>query len=218
MMTVGAKICGITTDAALDAALEGGARFIGLVFYKKSPRNVDLVTAARLAARARGRARVVALVVEPDDEELGEIIDAVAPDMIQLHGKETPERVAEIARFFKLPLIKAIAVGTRDDTVHALEYVASCQLILFDAKPPKEPDALPGGNGLVFDWNMIAEVSDRVPYMLSGGLTPANVADAIRQTGAKLVDVSSGVESAPGRKDPELIRRFLQAVKNAKQH
>lgn len=217
-MTVGAKICGITTDAALDAALDGGARFIGLVFYPKSPRNIDITTAAALAARARGRAQVVALVVDPDDEVLGEIIDAVAPDMIQLHGKETPARVAEIAKLFQRPLIKAIAVGTRDDTVRALEYVSSCQLILFDAKPPKEPDALPGGNGLVFDWNMIAEVSDRVPYMLSGGLTPDNVADAIRQTGAKLVDVSSGVETAPGRKDPELIRRFLHAVKNAKQH
>ncbi len=217
-MTVGAKICGLKTDAAMDAALDGGARYVGLVFFAKSPRNVDIATAARLAARARGRAKVVALVVDADDEELGEIIDAVQPDMLQLHGRETPARAAEIARLFKLPLIKAIAVGTCDDTVHALDYVTAAQLILFDAKPPKGPDALPGGNGLVFDWNMIAEVSDRVPYMLSGGLTAENVADAIRQTGCKLVDVSSGVESAPGIKDPEMIRRFLQAVKTAKQH
>ncbi|NOT72895.1 MAG: phosphoribosylanthranilate isomerase [Hyphomicrobium sp.] len=216
-MTAGAKICGIKTDAALDAALEGGARYIGLVFFGKSPRNVDIATAARLAARARGHAKVVALVVDADDEELGEIIDAVSPDMIQLHGHETPERVAGIAKLFQLPLIKAIAVGTRDDTVRALDYVSAARLILFDAKPPKEPDALPGGNGLVFDWNMIAEVSDRVPFMLSGGLTPDNVAAAIRQTGAHAVDVSSGVESAPGVKDPELIRRFLHAVKTAKQ-
>jgi phosphoribosylanthranilate isomerase len=215
-MSVQVKICGITSSAALDAALDGGARFIGLVFFAKSPRNVDLATAKRLAERARGRAKIVALVVDADDATLREIGDAVAPDMFQLHGKESPERVAEIARLTRRPIIKAISVASEDDTVRAEAYGTVAQLILFDAKPPTHPDALPGGNGLVFDWSLIASVSDRVPYMLSGGLTPDNVADAIRQTATKMVDVSSGVESAPGVKDPELIRRFLEAVKTAK--
>jgi phosphoribosylanthranilate isomerase len=134
-----------------------------------------------------------------------------------LHGNETPARAAEIARHFGIPVIKAIAVGTPDDTIRAFDYLPISPFVLFDAKPPKTDNALPGGNGLVFDWDMIASVRDRVPFMLSGGLTADNVADAIRQTGAKLVDVSSGVESAPGVKDPELIRRFLHAVKTAKQ-
>ncbi|MEQ1650953.1 MAG: phosphoribosylanthranilate isomerase [Hyphomicrobium sp.] len=217
-MTAAAKICGINSDAALDAALDGGARYIGLVFFEKSPRNVDLATASRLAARARGRAKVVALVVDADDARIKEINEVVAPDIFQLHGKETPERVADVARLTGRPIIKAIAVASEDDTVRAEMYATVAHLILFDAKPPLHPDALPGGNGLVFDWSLIASVADRVPYMLSGGLTPDNVAAAIRETGAKLVDVSSGVESAPGIKDPEMIRRFLQAVKTAKQH
>jgi phosphoribosylanthranilate isomerase len=215
-MSVQAKICGIATDAALDAALDGGARYVGLVFFAKSPRNVDFATATRLAARARGRAKIVALVVDADDETLRDITDTVAPDMFQLHGKESPERVAEVARLTGRPIIKAIAVASQDDTVRAETYGTVAQLVLFDAKPPTYPDALPGGNGLVFDWSLIASVSDRVPYMLSGGLTPENVAEAIRQTAAKMVDVSSGVESAPGVKDADKIRRFLDAVKTAK--
>lgn len=216
-MTVGAKICGITSEAALDAALDGGARYVGLVFFPKSPRNVDLITAARLAARARGRAKIVALLVDPDDATLAEVVGAVGPDLLQLHGKETPQRVADVARATKLPIIKAIAVGTREDTLTALAYVSAARMILFDAKPPKDPDALPGGNGLVFDWSLIADMADRVPFMLSGGLTAGNVGEAIRSTGAKLVDVSSGVETSPGTKDPDAIRRFLRAVKTANQ-
>lgn len=216
-MSVQAKICGISTGAALDAALAGGARFIGLVFYAKSPRYVDLATAKGLADRARGHAKIVALVVDADDAALREINDAIAPDMFQLHGKETPQRVAEVAQLTGRPIIKAIPVESEDDTVRAETYGTVAHLILFDAKPPTRPDALPGGNGLVFDWSLIASVSDRVPYMLSGGLTPGNVAEAIRQTATKMVDVSSGVESAPGVKDPDLIRRFLEAVKTAKQ-
>jgi phosphoribosylanthranilate isomerase len=217
-MTVEAKICGIKTEAALDAALDGGADYVGLVFFAKSPRNVDLTTAARLATRARGRAQIVALVVDPDDGALNDIMEHVAPDMIQLHGRETPDRVAAVASLTKRPVMKAIAVASLDDALRALEYRLAADLILFDAKPPRGPGSLPGGNGVAFDWGLITDVKERVPYMLSGGLTPDNVADAIRQTGAYNVDVSSGVERAPGVKDPELIRRFLQAVKAAKQN
>ena len=215
-MLVQAKICGLSTEAALDAAIDGGARYVGLVFFPKSPRNVDLATAKRLADRARGKAEIVALVVDADDAQLTAIRDAVNPDHFQLHGKETPQRVAEVGRLTDRPVIKAIGVSSTADVVRADAYISVAQRILFDAKPPVAPEALPGGNGLVFDWSLIAGVADRVPYMLSGGLTPDNVAGAIHQTGATIVDVSSGVESAPGIKDPELIRRFLEAVKTAK--
>lgn len=217
-MSVQVKICGISTDAALDAAIDGGARYVGLVFFAKSPRNVDLVTARRLADRARDRAKIVALIVDADDALIQSINDSVAPDYFQLHGKETPERVADVARITGRPIIKAIAVASAEDIRRAEAYLPAAQFILFDAKPPASPDALPGGNGIVFDWSLIAGVADRVPYMLSGGLTPDNVADAIRLTGAKSVDVSSGVEAAPGVKDAGLIHRFLDAAKTAKQH
>ena len=216
-MSVDAKICGINSDAAMDAALDGGARYVGLVFFARSPRNVDLATAARLSARARGRATIVALVVDPDDRQLADIVGQVSPDMIQLHGRETPERTAEIVKLIKRPVMKAIPVASARDADRALQFSSVADLILFDAKPPVGPGSLPGGNGVAFDWNLIASVKDRVPFMLSGGLTPGNVADAIRQTGAHSVDVSSGVEVSPGVKSPELIRHFLQAVKAAKQ-
>ena len=215
-MSVQAKICGITTDVALDAALEGGATYVGLVFFPRSPRYVDVATAKRLAERARGHTKIVALVVDADDALVRDINEAVRPDLFQLHGKETPQRVAEVARITGRPVIKAIAVANEDDTVRAETYGTVAHLILFDAKPPSNPNALPGGNGLTFDWSLIASVSDRVPYMLSGGLTPQNVVEAIRQTAARAVDVSSGVESTPGVKDPELIRRFLDAVNTVK--
>ncbi len=212
-MSVKTKICGIKTEAALDVAISGGASYAGLVFFAKSPRNIDLALGSRLAAHARGRAEIVALLVDPDDARVIEIMDKVAPDMLQLHGAETPERVADIARIARRPVMKAIAVASKADALRALDYRLAAGTILFDAKPPSTPDALPGGNGLSFDWSLLADVKDRVTYMLSGGLTPENVAAAIRQTGAYNVDVSSGVESAPGIKDPELIRRFLRAVK-----
>jgi phosphoribosylanthranilate isomerase len=190
--------------------LDGGALYWSGI---ARARNVDLATArSRLAPVAT---RSVA-VVDADDTAIREINDTVAPDIFQLHGKESPERVAQVAHLTGRPIIKAIPVASEDDTVRAETYGTVAHLILFDAKPPTHPDALPGGNGLVFDWSLIASVSSRVPYMLSGGLTPDNVADAIRQTAAKMVDVSSGVESAPGVKDPELIRRFLAAVKTVK--
>ncbi len=216
-MLVAAKICGIKSESALEAALDGGADYIGLVFFAKSPRNVDLATAKRLAERARGRAGVVALIVDANDATVRGIADEVVPDMFQLHGAETPERVADIARLTKRPVMKAIAVASKADVARADDYHHAADLILFDAKPPTGPDALPGGNGVAFDWRLIADYEGSIPYMLSGGLTPDNVAQAIAATRARMVDVSSGVESAPGIKDPELIRRFLQAVKASKQ-
>ncbi len=215
-MTFKVKICGIKTGAAMDAAVDAGADYVGLVFFARSPRNVDLATAARLAERARGRAQVVALVVDASDRLLDDIVAAVAPDILQLHGTETPQRVAEIASRTKRPVMKAIAVASKADALRALDYKPAADLILFDAKPPPGAD-LPGGNGVAFDWTLIADAKDHVAYMLSGGLTAENVVAAIRQTGANNVDVSSGVESAPGVKDAGLIRRFLQAAKTAKQ-
>jgi phosphoribosylanthranilate isomerase len=215
-MTVKAKICGLTTMPTLEVALNEGADYVGFVFFPKSPRNLDLKTAASLADAARGRAMIVALLVDPDDATLSSVVEAVDPDIIQLHGHETPDRVAELAKLTGCPIMKAIAVAAETDALRALDYDLAADLILFDAKPPPAAD-LPGGNGVTFDWSLLASVKDRVPYMLSGGLTPDNVAAAIEQTGAYNVDVSSGVESAPGIKDPELIRRFLRAVKTANQ-
>ena len=210
------KICGLTTVEAVDAALDGGADYIGLVFFPRSPRHVDIKTALKLADRARGQAKIVALFVDPDDKVLDSIIDTVQPDMIQLHGDESGPRVREIRKRFHLPVIKAIKVGTAVDAARALRYNESADLILFDAKAPAGA-VLPGGNGLSFDWRALANVKDHMKFMLSGGLTADNVVAAIALTGAGAVDVSSGVESAPGVKDIGLIRRFLQAVKTAKQ-
>ena len=216
-MTIDVKICGLKTEAALDAALENGADYVGLVFHDASPRNVDAETARRLAAKARGKAKVVVLLVDPDDLRLAEVVAAVAPDVIQLHGAETPARVAEIAQRFQLPVLKAVKVASAADAQAAISYGAA-DLILFDAKAPEDrPGALPGGNGVAFDWQVLEGVRGKLAYMLAGGLTPANVAEAIRRTGATAVDVSSGVESRPGEKDAELIRRFLHAAKTANQ-
>jgi phosphoribosylanthranilate isomerase len=221
-MTVEAKICGINTVAGLGAAVDGGARYIGLVFVAKSPRHVDLATAAKLALLGRGRADVVALLVDPDDALVRDVVREVAPDVLQLHGSESPARVAEIKTLAGRPVIKAIGVAHKGDAESALLYVDVADSILFDAKSPKDATRT-GGHGRTFDWSLLdGALRDRrwpqgKHWMLSGGLTPGNVADAIRQTGAPMVDVSSGVESAPGVKDAELIRRFLQAVKTAKQ-
>ena len=215
-MTTEVKICGIKTREALDVAIEGGAGYIGLVFYSKSPRHLEVDEARKLAEYARGKVKIVALTVDADDTALGKIVDEVAPDFLQLHGHETPERVAAINQKFRRLVIKAIPVATPDDAASAHDFANVADLILFDAKaPPGAP--LPGGNGVAFDWLALEDVSRKLPFMLSGGLTPETVANAIRITGAGAVDVSSGVESAPGVKDPELIRRFLRAVKTAKQ-
>ncbi len=217
-MTTEVKICGLRTQGALDAALDAGADYVGFVFYARSPRNILPDEARALAGKARGQAKVVALFVDPDDELLAEVIEAVAPDIVQLHGSETPARVAEIAQRFGRPVMKAVTVAGAADVQTALAYEGKADRILFDARAPMDDaDALPGGNGVAFDWQALSSLEGRIDYMLAGGLTPANVAEAIRSTGARAVDVSSGVESQPGEKDPELIRRFIQAAKTAKQ-
>jgi phosphoribosylanthranilate isomerase len=212
-MPVDVKICGLSTEATLSVALEAGAAYVGLVFYPKSPRAVDLATAAKLARIAHGRAKIVALTVDPDDALIDEIASKVMPDLFQLHGRETPERVEAIRTRTGIPVMKAISVQTAKDAARALDYDRVADLILFDARPPEgRANALPGGNGVAFDWRALLGVRDTVRFMLSGGLTPENVAEAIRLTGATAVDVSSGVERAPGEKDPEKIRQFILAA------
>jgi len=215
-MAVEVKICGLSTPETLDAAITAGADFVGFVFFPKSPRNVTLEQAAALAARARGRAKIVTLVVDADDALLTAIAEQVRPDLVQAHGTETPERVAEIARLTGKPVIKAIRVKDDADIAAAADFSTVASLILYDAKAPETlGNALPGGNGHAFDWGLL-EGSRRPAFMLAGGLTPANVAEAIRVTGAPVVDVSSGVESAPGVKDIGLIRKFIEAAKAAR--
>jgi len=208
------KICGLKTEPTLEAALEGGADYVGLVFFPPSPRYLSPPRAAAIAAKARGRAKVVALLVDPDDALIADVMAAAAPDMLQLHGEETPERVAEIRCRWGIPVMKAVAVETADDARAGLRFSSAADLILFDARAPEE-SSRPGGNGAPFDWRLLVGVTGAAPFVLSGGLTPDNVAEAIRITGAAIVDVSSGVESRPGEKDPELIRRFLCAAKGA---
>ena len=215
-MSVEVKICGLSTPETVDAAVAAGADLIGLVFFPKSPRNVSLEQARELADRARGRAKIVTLVVDADDALLRAIAAGVDPDLIQAHGSETPERIAEIGRITGKPVIKAIRVKDQSDIAAAGEFGAVASLILYDAKAPETlGNALPGGNGHAFDWGLL-EGERRPAFMLAGGLTPENVAEAIRVTGAPVVDVSSGVESAPGIKDIGLIRKFIEAAKSAR--
>ncbi|MEJ2117058.1 MAG: phosphoribosylanthranilate isomerase [Alphaproteobacteria bacterium] len=213
-MSTEVKICGIRTSSALDAAMDAGADYFGLVFFPRSPRNISLEDAARLAERARGRIKSVALVVNAEDAEIKAIAETVAPDMFQLHGQETLERTAAIRELVKRPVIKAVRVATSGDAAHAEAYKDAADLILFDAKPSADDThALPGGNGLNFDWRLLEGLHNRMRFMLAGGLTPENVAEAIALTGAAIVDVSSGVESAPGEKQIELIRRFIAVAR-----
>lgn len=223
-MSTRVKICGIRTSEALDAALTAGADLVGLVLFPKSPRNVSLEEAASLAAHARvqgASVQVVTLLVDPDDALVEAVATTVKPDLMQLHGKETPARVRDVRRLSGLPILKAVAVGDTSDVERAFAYLDAAgdgaEMLLFDAKPPADPSALPGGNGLAFDWRILDAAKGRVPFALAGGLTPENVADAIRLTGADIVDVSSGVECRPGEKDPDLIHRFLRAAKAAKE-
>ena len=214
-MALEVKICGLKTDEAVDAAVRAGADLIGFVFFARSPRNVELDEAVRLAGRARGRAKIVALVVDPDDALVEAVATRLAPDLLQLHGHETPERVAEIAARTGLAIMKALPVAEEADLAGVAAFVPQVARILFDAKPPKTPQALPGGNGLPFDWRLIRDLDPGRPIMLSGGLTPENVAQAITVTGVSAVDVSSGVESAPGVKDPEKIAAFIRNARAA---
>lgn len=210
------KICGLSTPETVDVALQAGASFVGFVFFPKSPRHVSLEKAAALAGRARGKAKIVALVVDADDGAIGTIDRVLGPDMFQAHGAETPERIAEMQALTGKPVIKAVKVADARDVAAAANYAGKAALILYDARVPVgPPDLLPGGNGIAFDWSLLGGGEER-DFILSGGLTPANVAAAIRLTGAPIVDVSSGVESAPGRKDPDLIRKFIEAARSAR--
>lgn len=218
-MSVQIKICGLTTPAMVEAAIQAKASYVGFVFFEKSPRHIDLSVAHELAKQARSAGLwSVALTVDPTNELLNEIITRIEPDMIQLHGNESPERVAEIATHCRRPIMKALAIADAHDFAQVGVYEEVADLLLFDAKPPKSMSkALPGGNGLAFDWSLIKGRTPKKPWMLSGGLTPENVAQAIGATGAKMVDVSSGVESAPGEKDAELIAAFCAAGKTAEE-
>ncbi len=213
-MTPIVKICGLSTAPTLEAALKAGADVVGFVFFSKSPRHVDLEVARALGAQARGRARIAALSVDADDDALARIIEALDPDIVQLHGRETPARVKEIGQRFACATMKAVGVAAPDDLAAADRYDGVADFLLIDAKPPKDA-ALPGGNGLPFDWRLAKSFSPRAPWLLSGGLDPANVADAITLTGTSGVDVSSGVESAPGIKDQAKIAAFVAAARQA---
>ena len=205
------KICGLTTPETVIAAAEAGAAYVGFVFFGKSPRNVTIPEAAALSRAVPPGVAKVALVVDAQDAFLQELTDAVGLDMLQLHGGESVARVADVRQRFGLPVMKAVGVADESDLEAVQAYGAVADQLLIDAKPPSGAD-LPGGNGLSFDWRLIAGRRIACPWMLAGGLTPQNVAEAIALTGARQVDVSSGVESAPGVKDIAAIRAFIEAA------
>jgi phosphoribosylanthranilate isomerase len=207
-MPVAVKICGLSTPQSVDVAVEGGAQFVGFVFFPPSPRAIDPAKARALAGRVPASVRKVAVVVDPTDDSLETIVGALDADMIQLHGKETPERVADIRANVGCDVIKAIAVFDAGDVASADRYDEVADMLLFDAKP-RPGDTLPGGNAHAFDWSLMSNVGTSRPWFLSGGLTEACLAEAIAVSGARFVDVSSGVESARGVKDHQKIEQFL---------
>lgn len=212
MASIPVKICGLTHSDDLAAAIDAGARYIGFNFFAKSPRYVNLDTAAQLASEVPVGVAKVALVVDVDNDFLDSLTSRVAIDMIQLHGKETPERVTEVKARYGLPVIKAIGIAGPEDVAKIDIYARVADQLLIDAKAPKD-GTLPGGNGITFDWRLLADKKYwTVPWMLAGGLTVDNVAEAIRLTGAKQVDLASAVESSPGRKDPAKMRAFIAAA------
>jgi phosphoribosylanthranilate isomerase len=211
-MSLIVKICGLSTPETLEAALAAGADMVGFVFFPPSPRHVSLEIARALGRQVRGRAKKVALSVDADDALLAGCIDALQPDILQLHGKETVARLRDIRQKFALPVMKAIAVETAADLAGLPGYAAVADQILFDARAPKGATR-PGGLGAAFDWHLLEQLDLKLPFMVSGGLNAANVAEAVRITGACGVDVSSGVERAPGVKDPEMIRAFVGAAR-----
>ncbi len=215
-MTLAIKICGLTSAAALDAALEGGADMVGFVFFAPSPRHVEPDAARTLGQQAQGRALKVALSVDADDALLGASVEALRPDMLQLHGKESPARVAALKARFGLPVMKAIAIERADDLHAIAPYLGVADYILFDARAPKDATR-PGGLGQTFDWHVLQNLDPALSFMLSGGLHAENVAEALRITRAPGVDVSSGVERAPGEKDPDKIHAFIRAARAAEQ-
>ncbi len=213
-MSIEVKICGVNAAEALRATVAAGAEYVGLNFYPPSPRSVTPDQAAALAAAAPQRLCKVGLFVDVEDATIAETLAAVGLDMLQLHGAESPARVAEIRARFGLPVMKAVKIAGPEDVAAAEAYFRVADRLLFDAKPPKEmTEALPGGNALAFDWQLLAGKTWPLPWMLSGGLDPANVAEAARISGARTVDVSSGIEDRPGLKNPDKIRAFLSAAK-----
>lgn len=213
-MTLLIKICGLTTSEAVEATVAAGADMAGVVVFPPSPRHVDPALGRSLAALAKGRLQVVALTVDADDALLDTIVAALDPDMLQLHGKETPDRVAAVRARFGRPVMKALGVAEAADLARVPAYAAVADRILFDARPPKDATR-PGGLGRAFDWRLLDNLDPSLAYMLSGGLDPANVAEALRITRAPAVDVSSGVERAPGDKDPQKIADFVRAARAA---
>jgi phosphoribosylanthranilate isomerase len=213
-MSVLVKICGLKTLEALDAALAAGADMVGFVFFPPSPRHLGFEQARTLGERVQGRAKKVALSVDAHDADLGQFIDALKPDMLQLHGTETPERVSTVRSRFGLPVMKAIPIEQRSDLSPIHLYANVADWVLFDARAPREATR-PGGLGKTFDWTLLEKIDLKVPFMLSGGLDANNVAEAIRVTRPQAVDVSSGVERAPGEKDSDKIREFIRAARAA---
>jgi len=214
-MTTKAKICGLTTPEAVRAAVDGGAAFVGFVFFPKSPRNIAIDAAGRLAPQARAKnVQIVALTVDPSDNDVDAIVGGLAPDLIQLHGKETPARAREIAQRSGRGIIKVLPVSEASDLDAARAYETVAEHLMFDAKPPKDAER-PGGLGEPFDWTLLAGRRFERPWFLAGGLDAWNVAGAIAASSAPIVDVSSGVERGPGLKDPALITAFLDAVRRA---
>lgn len=214
-MSLDIKICGLKTPEALEAALAGGASHVGFIFFPKSPRNVEPATAGALRQSAHGKAKAVAVTVDADDAFLDAIVTTMAPDMLQLHGKETPERVAAAKARYGLPVMKAFSISEQADLAKIGIFASIADRLLLDAKPPAGSE-LPGGNGVSFDWSLLAALDQSVDYMLSGGLNAANVGDALRIANPPGIDISSGVENAPGVKDPALIEQFFQAVRTAR--
>lgn len=208
------KICGLKTPEAVDRAAECGASHIGFIFFEKSPRNIEPDIAGALADRVRGRVKTVAVTVDADNDELDEIIALMRPDILQFHGHESPERVLTVKAVTGLPIMKAFSIRDADDLKLIEPYIGIADRFLFDAKPPAGSD-LPGGNGVTFDWSLLRSLDESVDYMLSGGLNKDNIAGALSETGARAIDISSGVESAPGVKDLQLMDEFFAAVGEA---
>ncbi len=213
-MPLSVKICGLKTPETLDVALESGADLVGFVFFAPSPRNLGIEAARALGLRVKGRAGKVALTVDASDEMLAGIIDALKPDMLQLHGTETPDRVVTVRTRFGLPVMKALPIAERKDLSPIRLYAKVADRLIFDARAPQDATR-PGGLGRTFDWTLLKDIDARIPFMLSGGLDAGNVAEALAITRAPGVDVSSGVERAPGEKDPDKIRAFIRAARAA---